>query len=89
MENKEKIMLPMPVRRAEAAEKIVQAINDISEAYSLPYFALDDILYRIAGEIHAGAVKEYRNARANYDKLIKERNENELRSEKGVDADNE
>lgn len=55
--------MPLPLRRAEATEAMLQKVNEIAAAYELPYHVLEDILYRLYVDAKDGSARECAAAR--------------------------
>lgn len=62
----EKPKMPLVIAKNRAATEIKRAINSICSAYELPFFELEDIIYRIGCEVREGAERELREASAAY-----------------------
>ena len=87
MVNEKKPKAPLSLRRARAAEELINCVNDLSARYDIPFFMLDDILFRISAETRQGAQKELNTAVNSYNTLLKEYEKNCAESEKNEAED--
>ena len=87
MVNENKPKAPLSLRRARAAEELVSCVNDISARYDIPFFMLDDILFRISAEAREGAQKELNTAVNSYNALLNEYEKNSAKNEKNEAED--
>ena len=72
MSNTNKPKKPLCLRRAEAFDELVAAVNIIAQKNELSFSVLDDLLYRIAADVSRGVASELAQARKNYSALIEE-----------------
>ena len=83
MIEKNKPNKPLCLRRAEAFEELVAAVNHISEKHGLSFAVLDDILFRIQTDVARGAQNELASARVQYNALLTELEKNSEKEENG------
>lgn len=81
MKEGERPKMPLCLRRSKAADELVTAINAIAARFEIPFYMMDDILFRISSEVSAGALKELNGAVASYNALVAECEMNEAREE--------
>lgn len=82
MIEKTKPVRPLCLRKEAATVEIVNAINAIAEIYSIPFYILDDILFKIHSEVHLGTQKELERSAKSYNELLAEFEKNSAKNEK-------
>ena len=78
---------PLSLRKKEAEISIGQAINSAAAANELPFFELEDIIFKYYVEIQRGAERERRNDEAAYKRQIAEYQKRKAEEEKEVADD--
>ena len=76
MDNQRKPQVPLCIRRARATEELVNAVNSIADKHGIPFYILDDILFRICSEVREGVERELSAAAGSYSSLISEYEKN-------------
>lgn len=72
MKNNKEISKPLSIRKKSAEISIAQAINSISVQNELPFFILEDILFKFYTEIKQGAEQERKSDEKLYNEQIAE-----------------
>lgn len=67
---KEKPQMPLALAKKQAASEIKITINSICKEYEIPFFELEDIIFRIACEVREGAERELKEAEISYRKAM-------------------
>lgn len=84
---KEKPKMPLVLAKQQAEIEIKRAVNAACAAYGVPFFELDDILFRIEAEVRAGAERERQEAQRAYNKAIQEMKEESDEDGSGTDSE--
>lgn len=72
---KEKPQMPLALAKKQAECEIKRAVNAACAAYGVPFFELEDILFRIEAEVRAGAERERQEAQRAYNMALQEMKE--------------
>ena len=82
MDTQTKPIKCLSLRKKEAEISIGQAINSAASANELPFFELEDIIFKYYVEIQRGAERERRNDEAAYKRQIAEYQNKKAEEEK-------